>query len=68
MAANHATASMPDVSADTPLFAQGESETRPMPDPSAISTRDEAKATTAPAITADHDTADAADGSLSGTS
>jgi hypothetical protein len=55
---NQAAARIPNVVTET-LLDHGETDTRPMPAPSISSARDRADATTAPAIIAPHDTADA---------
>src|SRR5271170_3201931 len=56
---NQAAARIPNVVTETLLLDQGETDTRPMPAPSMSSARDRADATTAPAIIAPHDTAEA---------
>src|SRR5271165_1287132 len=57
---NQAAARMPKVATETLLFDHGETDTRPMPAPSISRARDRADATTAPAIMAPHETAEAA--------
>src|SRR5271168_712211 len=53
---NHAPASTVNVVTEGLLLDHGETETRPMPAPSATSARENAAATNAPAKTAAHDT------------
>src|SRR5277367_3341016 len=56
---NQAAARIPNVVTETLLLDHGETDTSPMPAPSISSARDSADATTAPAIIAPHDTAEA---------
>jgi hypothetical protein len=56
---NQAAARIPNVVTETLLLDHGETDTRPIPAPSISSARDRADATTAPAIIAPHDTAEA---------
>src|ERR1700722_1420877 len=55
---NHAAASTVKVGTEGLLLDPGETETRPMPAPSATSANENAAATNAPAKTAAHDTPD----------
>jgi hypothetical protein len=56
---NHAAASTVNVVTDGLLLDHGETETRPMPAPSATNAKENAEATKAPAITAGQDTPEA---------
>src|ERR1700722_13802356 len=56
---NHAAASTVKVVTEGLLLDHGETETRPMPAPSATNAKEKAAATNAPAKTAAHDTPDA---------
>jgi hypothetical protein len=51
-------APLPTVEADTPTFAHGDTEDKPIPVPNARKIRDNAAAVNAPAITAPHETPD----------
>jgi hypothetical protein len=55
---NHAAASTVKVVTEGLLLDHGETETRPMPAPSATNAKENAAATNAPAKTAAHDTPD----------
>jgi hypothetical protein len=55
---NHAAASTVNVVTEGLLLDHGETETRPMPAPSATNAKENAAATNAPAKTAAHDTPD----------
>jgi hypothetical protein len=58
---NQAAARMPNVVTDTLLLDQGDTETSPSPAPSARRARENAEATTAPAIMAAQETLEADD-------